>query len=394
MMNENYTMIALDEFLDYDFENEILPGVEYIKSLDELSLFTDGIKKRIVQLGYEADLEDKNKIVRFILNLCEDAGVKLNRPTVKNWFVSGNADSSEKGRKNIYKLCFALKMNTEQTIDFFLKCYLERPFNYKDIHEAVAFFCLNTGRSYSDLLRIVEQIEKIDYYDNPDAEDVTENIGRDIQKIADEKEFIDYIVENRSGFTKFNKTATENIDKLLKKCNKLAEKHRIKFFEAEITREIKTVDDLLHVIYGYAARGTTDRQNVYAKSIAASDFPVAIKRNFPHRQQFEQIFKGTASYDVLRKALIMLGFFRFFADVDLDGIESGEYFDEFAAEIDSLLNESGYVQMYWRNPFDWMMGYCACSLNPLEELRLLIDEFYLSKDGVYNKEKVNTPGQN
>lgn len=384
MKNENYTMIALDEFLDYDFASEELPGVEYIKSLDDLSLFTEGIKKRIVQLGYEADLEDKNKIVKFISDLCKTAGVAISRQTITNWFESGSADSSSRGRKNIYKLCFALKMNAEQTMEFFLKCYLERPFNYKDIHESVAFFCLNTGRGYSDLLKIVEQIEKVDYYDNPDAEDVTENIGRDIQRIADEQEFIDYIVENRSGFIKFNKTATEHINGLLQKCNKLAENQRVKYFEEELRREVKTVDDLLHVIYGYPARRTTDGRNIYKKSIAASEFPDLIKRNFPQRQQFEHIFKGKASYDVLRKALIVLGFFRFFADMDLEGVESAELFDEFALEIDALLNECGYVQLYWRNPFDWMMGYCACSLNPLEELRLLIDEFYLSKDGVEN----------
>ena len=221
MINENYTMIALDEFLDYDFVNEELPVIEYIKSLDDLSLFTEGIKKRIVQLGYEADLEDKNKIVKFILDCCEDAGVKLNRPTVKNWFDGRSADSSAKGRKNIYILCFALKMNAVQTIEFFLKCYRERPFNYTDIHEATAFFCLNTGRTYSDLQRIVGQIEKVDYYNNPDAENITEKIGREIQKLTDEQDFINYIVANRSGFTQFNKTATENINELLQKCNRL-----------------------------------------------------------------------------------------------------------------------------------------------------------------------------
>ena len=54
-------------------------------------------------------------------------------------------------------------------------------------------------------------------------------------------------------------------------------------------------------------------------------------------------------------------------------------------ELQTVLAECGYVQLYWRNPFDWMIGYCAMSLNPLDTLRDLIEEYYLSDPTVQNQ---------
>lgn len=53
--------------------------------------------------------------------------------------------------------------------------------------------------------------------------------------------------------------------------------------------------------------------------------------------------------------------------------------------MNSLLNECGYVRLYWKNPYDWMIGHCAASEKPLERLRELIDEFYLDSEEVYNR---------
>ena len=49
-------------------------------------------------------------------------------------------------------------MNANETQDFFLTCYLCRPFNFKDYKECVYYFCLNTKRNYSDAERLIEKI--------------------------------------------------------------------------------------------------------------------------------------------------------------------------------------------------------------------------------------------
>ncbi len=376
----NNTEYAFDSFYEIDFSDDILPGVEYINNLNEITLFADAVKKRADELGWS---ESADTLVDFVIGLCRTAGVDISRQNITNW-IDGIAPSGNiSGRENVYKLCFALKMDADETKKFFLEAYLERPFNYKNLHEAVYFFCLKSGRTYSDALRIIDIIEKKQHINNSEAEDATENIGKEIYLKDTEEELINYITENSSGFKINNKTATEKIKVLINKCMVLANGEN---GCPDSRKEIRTVDALLDAIYSYSARGTegVDKKSgqgirVYSSSISKSGFPKLIKRNFPQRQQIENILKGKASYEVIKKALVILNFYSFFTEAKLNGIEGGqELFFEFYDEMDSVLAECGYVGLYWRNPFDWMIGYCACAPNPVDELRALIEKYYLS----------------
>lgn len=381
------TMLAQGEFFKYDFENDELPGKEYIDSLDEVSIFTDKVKSRIVQLGYTGNLEDNNEVVSYIYAKVKEAKVDISRQNIVNWFGNGMPSSGEGGRENVYKLCFALHMNEEETMEFFLKAYLERPFNYKKLNEAVYFFCLKNKLHYTDAVRIIAEINGITPEDNPNADDVTEQIGDRISEISNEDILIQYLTENRSGFVTQNKTATEYIQSKLELCMKRV--------------GANSIDELLSVIYGYAARATEGYKQkreklvskpVYKESISKSRFPRLIKRNFPQRQQMEDIIKWKASYEVIRKALIMLNFYDFFTSKQTSDKKNKEdnenreeiVFDEFVDEINENLYKCGYVQMYWRNPYDWMIGYCASAIDPIRELQNLIYEYYLSDDSVYS----------
>ena len=137
------TRLAQDQFFILDPDEE-LPGNEYIDQLDDLSLFTDGITRCLLKLGYHDFECDVGKTVSLVRECCVKAGVDISRQTLVNWFTGSIPSASAAGRENVYKLCFALKLTADETCEFFLKSYLERPFNYKNIHEAVYFFCLNT----------------------------------------------------------------------------------------------------------------------------------------------------------------------------------------------------------------------------------------------------------
>ncbi len=383
-MNNSYksnnTEYAFDSFYDLDFLREELPGIEYINSLDEVTLFSDALIKRAKELGWS---ESTETATNFIINLCKKAEVDISRQNIINWLEGVAPSSNISGRENVYKLCFALKMNANETKKFFLEAYLERPFNYKSLHEAVYLFCLKSDKSYSDALRLIKEIESKTYKKNPNAESNTENIGKAILQQNTEEEFIAYIFENRSGFEVQNKTATDKIKELIDKCIALANEE---IACSDNEKDIKSTDALLNTIYSYSARSTegVDPKSgqgirIYNLSISKSNFPKLIKRNFPQRQQIENILKGKASYEVIRKALVILNFYSFFTEAMLNNIEGGqELFFEFYDEMDSVLTECGYVGLYWRNPFDWMIGYCACAPNPVDELRNLIEKYYLS----------------
>ena len=60
---------------------------------------------------------------------------------------------------------------------------------------------------------------------------------------------------------------------------------------------------------------------------------------------------------------------------------NSDLIDEFKTEMNGILEKCGYVQLYWRNPYDWMIGYCIQFAgdggNPIYRLRDIISDMYL-----------------
>ena len=63
---------------------------------------------------------------------------------------------------------------------------------------------------------------------------------------------------------------------------------------------------------------------------------------------------------------------------DVDDIEAD--LEDFYYETSKLLAKCGFVQMYARNPFDWLILYCAKSTDPLDTLRELLMQRYIDMD--------------
>ena len=397
--NNDATRRAEEAFSGFDFYNyRDVPGKEYIESLHMVTTFHEYVYQYAKSLGYNGC--DQDTLAKFI---CEKGEKHNNVPlnsltTVKNWLKKAPPTANKTGRENVYKLCFALKMNADETKEFFLKAYLERPFNYKSINEAVYFFCMNRGLTYSDAVRIIEKIgnphsdstkestkdSRSDVAEEPEV--ATERVGYDISLLQTEDDIINYISENRVIFSTQNQTASKKINELLEECMKLAQKEHSLLYKDEIT--VSNIDELLAAITGYYARETQNGEKVFKKTISKSTLPDAIKKNFPQREQFKNIQEGKASFDVIRKALILLEFYHFFASAITQKAEDLEHglFDEFVDETNELLDKCGYVQLYWRNPYDWIFGYCAWAPNPLDEFKNIIDEFYLSDPQIYTEE--------
>lgn len=393
--NGENTQIVENKFYGYKFEEEDLPEKEYMEEISYTSTFREYVIKHARRVGYNDDMNDNKKVAKFLYELCKRENIDISRQTLNNWLESGSAN----GRKNVYLLCFALKMDIDQVQEFFLKAYLERPFNYKSINEAVYFFCFNNRYSYADAIQLISQVECLPKLENEYADDNTEEIGEKIRLITTKDEFIKYIYENQSGFAVQNKRAIAMINELLESCYLIApkeydmrhpnynKKEKKKDDKNENHIKVNSIDKLLSVIYGYYARASEkigeasdERTPVYEISISKSDFPERIKRNWPQAQQISNIRKGKAKYEVIRKAIIMLAFYDFAANAIVKDKECIEYgiFDELIDEVNRILVDCGYPQLYWRNPYDWMIAYCASSNDPLETLRSLIAEYYLN----------------
>ena len=357
-------------------------GVSWIDEMDdETELFKEKLLNRMAVCGFEGDKNDINAGVQFLLKCCKEAETYISRQTLSNWLTTGKVAHITSARKNIYKLCFALKMNADQTEEFFFKAYLDRPFNYKDLFESVCFFCLKQRKPYSHVERLVQKIEKLPKAENSNPLEFTVLIRSNIQSCNREEDLIEYWLQQSTGFGVKGQTAKKEIQALLKQCYELAQKKNRKL---NIKRKISSPDALLNEIYDYSARGMFNGEKLFHNSIASSAFPHLVKRNFPQRQQLQNILNGTPTDESLRKALIVLKFYAFFAEDYLRtkwtseyGEPSEEPFDDFTSDMNELLGKCGYVKLYWRNPFDWMFGFCAKEDNPLDELQNIISEYFL-----------------
>lgn len=387
---------ALDD-LDYDLDYDLnFPGRKWIESLDEVKTFYEYVYFYAHKKGFKGEESDADGLAKFVFECGNERNVTLSSlNTLKNWLKKAPPSGSQQGREKVYALCFALGLDASKTEEFFLKAYLERPFNYKNMNEAVYFFCLDNGLPYSKAEEMIqkaeEMIQKIEVEPHVKSIDTeqeinTVEVGLAISEMGNEEDLIKYLVENRSAFEKTqNQTAIAKIKELYEECKELAKEYP---GQLHIEGEIQNIDNLLEAITGYNARATYNGKKVYKTSISKSKLPAAVRKNFPQREQFKQIEqfkqneKGTASFDVIRKFLIMLKFYHFFANALIEKaeeLEKNSFFREFVDETNEMLEECGYVQLYLRNPYDAVFAYCAYgAANPLDEFKNVIDEFYLS----------------
>lgn len=118
-----------------------------------------------------------------------------------------------------------------------------------------------------------------------------------------------------------------------------------------------------------------------------SDFPELISSNFISKENLSRILNHEKlSYDSMRKCLMILEFFNYFANLKLEMENKGEdfccfeeNFEIFLDEMGHMLDQCGYPPLYPRNPFDWLIMHCANTADEtLKEFRNAIQAYYLN----------------
>ena len=160
------TQLVFERILELDQTlTEELPGIEEMEFLDSAMLFQEGINNRLVRLGFTGDTDSADCKIDFLRRQFQKNKVEppISDVTLRNWMTKAAPASNEKGRENVFKLCFALEMSAWETAEFFLKAFLNRPYNYKKTREAVYYFCLQNRKSYADAVRIIAAVQNIQY---------------------------------------------------------------------------------------------------------------------------------------------------------------------------------------------------------------------------------------
>lgn len=92
--------------------------------------------------------------------------------------------------------------------------------------------------------------------------------------------------------------------------------------------------------------------------------------------QLSKIYRGEkVSYETMRKALILLKFYNYFATLFYENMDVKKFcsieadFLTYVAETNDMLYTCGYPPLYVRNQYDWLFMHCGNTQYPLEELQ-------------------------
>lgn len=370
--NMSYDIFETDDYLE-----ELKKAAQLFRSFDK------ALDSFIVKQGYNGDLTNADEKVSFITDKLEKAGVPIQRRTIKKWYEEHKMIE----RKTAFGLCFAFDLQVDVVNDFLRRICLTRGFDCHSIEEVVYFFAFKNGLSYAETMEIIKQVEVV----KPDKmakEDIvyTDLIAEELETIDTAGELVSYLNENAHKFEYNNATAYEAIQTIWKDISKengiaLREKKMLYIpFDKDIDDEQdkdtdkkrkarKRIDDSIWEIYlqilglsgNYADSIYKDRS---IKTILKDNellHPLA-EDSFPDRDGLNKILNGEhVSYERVRKILILLVFYRFWANKALGNQHYEAGYDDVERcifTINDNLIDAGYPLLYPGNPYDFIVLAC------------------------------------
>lgn len=385
------------EFLEYEGK-EIYPEddnytEELIRFAKRFRYFDEALTEYILQRDYYDDANDTEGKIAYLKAKFENAGIPVPR-NLKKWFT----EHKRVERRTAFQICFALELDLVETEDFFRRVFLERGFDCHYMEEAVYYFAVKNGLSYSDVVVLLDQIpvsdkEKIDfekqvYY--------TSSIVEEIDRFTKPEELIRFFNDNIHQFGYNNATAYRYIHEIWGKIadlDGLALKERRELLpvnkEEDAEEKKLSIWDVYLQILGFedselklldADRSLRPilKDNILLHPIA--------QESFPDREGIQNILAGKhVSYERVRKIIILLVFYKYWVTSALKG-RDGTYrakvgeADRCLSEINKYLLDAGYPELYFGNPYDWVFMYAIQDDFPLLTFREFMNELFVIKE--------------
>lgn len=396
----------------YNPEEIVKAGETYIKSFDGVAYVKDFLGQLYgLPLGEDESYE-ASEVLHTVKREFEKNGYEQLEEDEESFFKRCLVkETIPADRELMYKICFKLGFDEKTTGEFFFKAALRKPYMVKNISEAVYLFCLKNKKSYDFAQSLIEEFKSLSASENSCPDDNTVAIQNAIVNLTTPEQLKEYIQQNKAGFLKYNTAAIAMIKEICNEAAPYVKEDLSRIYEygmettdddvgdnktiakkkRKIEKKYDTLTELLFVILGYNDRVKENGKDVYVKKIPGSYFPNLVKTNFPQVGSIQTFFKDGLSNEIGRKTLILFEFYYFFSSVKEEADDSieynrnAEYYFEFIDQMDAILNKVGYVSMYLKHPFDWMIAYCARSAAPLTELQRLVAEFYSDKEEFYQK---------
>lgn len=391
--------------------------------------FDSALTAFIQEHGYNGDMTDIEAKAKFVREKFKESNVKPPRD-FKEWFLP----NAEIKRHTAYKICFAFGLNVSETNDFFRCVQFERGFDCHTITEAVYYFCIRNGFSYSVAQEIIDRIpvpKKAKSLPNRDVL-YTGTIINDISNIDDKEKLIQYIEKNINDFRYNNVTAIKYIQELWaeiskadglaaregiiiqKTCNRFEDKSKkgvtdtrsAEVIASEIRQqeqEVRPYDFVVagsdastwiifSQIIGLANYQESEYATKYDRSLTSvlsknKLLPLKADYCFPSRQSIDKLIRGDLVGDdeIIRKMLIFLVFYTYWAKliISKDDVYYSAVFSDSERCLDTInarLLGAGYPELYAGNPYDWLFMWALNDDNPLIAFRHYIGEVFAVKE--------------
>lgn len=364
---------------------------ELLKIAASFRTFDSALDEFLQSHGYSGSIDSINSKIVFLKEKFDKSGIEPPRNLSRYYTEHIRIE-----RNTAFKFCFAFDLNVEQTNDFFRRICLERSFDCHDIEEAIYYYTISNKLSYEQAQSIINKAPKADKtkYDINGEVLYTSTVVKEIDRIKTADELLSYFENNIGQFGYNHVSANKNITALWDKIageNGLAARERNSLF-LEKSSKSKSLNTSIWKIYlqilgvdKISARALcTDRSlkpilkdNKLLHSLAAD--------SFPDRDGITKILnKEHVSNERTRKIIILLSFYVFWITLALDRNDGsyeakGEDADRCQSQINHLLVDSGYEELYPGNPYDWIFMFTLNDQYPLATFREFMLELNLYK---------------
>lgn len=348
--------------------------------------FSDAMDDFVVHHGFDKDIHDIESKVDFINNAFKTADIKPPR-NVKKWYEEGKSIK----RDTAYQICFAFGLDATETDDFFRRYYAsERGFDCHLLEDAVYYCCMLNGWTYADAQEIIAQAKAAPAGTGKVREVVyTQAIMDDLKEIVSKEDLIAYLSDNIDLFSENNLTAYKTIQTLwtmsvgaqgllMEERDKLSSNRDDlaigKAGEVPL-KPIKSSSDAFIALFQLEEKPASLILEKY-RSIGPilKNLHKQIQDSFPNEQGIEKILRNehSASYESIRKWLILLSFYAFWAKTAVTRRKytaKPEDRERCVTSMNKYLVEAGYSELYEGNPYDWLFFFAVADEDPLPTFR-------------------------
>ena len=393
-MNRSYTEIVEDaywdqwEIFDTNSEDETYDQViNFLNNDENFRSFGEGLIQLMVEKHHTQKIEDP---INFLKEMCLKNNVDISEigkrdVTLKSWFFGDKKPKKgDLDRRKMFALAFALEFTPEEAAKLFHKVYLDRAFDFRNANEIIFYYCMSQKKSWQDAKRLIASIK----YDNTpaDATVYTSEIVSDITAISDEKALLEYIGKHSHNLQITSVTAEQKIKEYIETAKWCAraelqmQENKGRFVGRNT--EIISTNLLYEIITGLETAGEKGTISLIKKA----RLPQEIKSRFPTAASLGI----SESHENRRKILIMLYFYTKWFRKQWGEIPDNEDklktfrpnhiigeaidIDDYTEQLNALLFDCGFSQIYIGNPYDWLFLFCCLNEQPLDMFRGLMSE--------------------